>query len=88
MKSLNRTLPEFTFLSRLCILLTCKFHLPTVGTAGKPNVYLCGNSLGLQPKKTRKYIMQELDFWQRRINLIHSGKFYKKLWSLPLGLLV
>ena len=26
--------------------------------------YLCGNSLGLQPKNTRTLINQELDVWQ------------------------
>ncbi len=28
-----------------------------------PAVYLCGNSLGLQPKRTRAYILEELDKW-------------------------
>lgn len=41
---------------------------PTEGTArirtpGSPSVYLCGNSLGLQPKRTRAYITEELDKW-------------------------
>jgi kynureninase len=32
---------------------------------GKEAVYLCGNSLGLQPKSTRAYIQQELDDWHK-----------------------
>ena len=30
---------------------------------GKDAIYLCGNSLGLQPKKTREYILKQLDNW-------------------------
>ncbi len=30
---------------------------------GQPYIYLCGNSLGLQPKGTRRYIDQELKDW-------------------------
>lgn len=30
---------------------------------GSPKVYLCGNSLGLQPKETKNYIEQELKDW-------------------------
>ncbi len=30
---------------------------------GNPFVYLCGNSLGLQPKRTQSYIEQELKDW-------------------------
>lgn len=29
----------------------------------EPSIYLCGNSLGLQPKLTRKYMQQYLDTW-------------------------
>jgi kynureninase len=38
------------------------FHIPT--HAGKQQIYLCGNSLGLQPKSVRQYIDNELDKWQ------------------------
>lgn len=31
---------------------------------GKPQLYFCGNSLGLQPKTVKKYIQQELDDWK------------------------
>lgn len=30
---------------------------------GSDSIYLCGNSLGLQPKLTSKYIQEELDDW-------------------------
>jgi kynureninase len=30
---------------------------------GKDVVYLCGNSLGLQPKSTRQFLTEELDAW-------------------------
>ena len=29
----------------------------------EPSIYLCGNSLGLQPTLTRKYMQQYLDTW-------------------------
>uniref|UniRef100_A0A8C7XY32 Kynureninase n=1 Tax=Oryzias sinensis TaxID=183150 RepID=A0A8C7XY32_9TELE len=32
---------------------------------GEECIYLCGNSLGLQPKMTRKYLEEELDKWAR-----------------------
>jgi kynureninase len=31
---------------------------------GKDCIYLCGNSLGLQPKTVEKYILQELEDWK------------------------
>lgn len=39
-----------------------QFHLP-LQKDGTPYVYLCGNSLGLQPKTTRGAIDQELTDW-------------------------
>ena len=39
-----------------------RFHLPTQEN-GAPYLYLCGNSLGLQPKHTRDHIEQELKDW-------------------------
>jgi kynureninase len=38
------------------------FHLPK-DTSGNPLIYLCGNSLGLQPKITSAYITEELSDW-------------------------
>ena len=40
-----------------------RFHLPKLDD--EPVVYLCGNSLGLQPKSTAAYVQQELDDWKR-----------------------
>lgn len=38
------------------------FHIPKDNN-GKELIYLCGNSLGLQPKSTKSYINQELEDW-------------------------
>jgi len=39
-----------------------KFHIPK-DKFGNDLIYLCGNSLGLQPKSTKAYIDQELKDW-------------------------
>ena len=39
-----------------------KFHIPK-DVNGNELIYLCGNSLGLQPKSTKDYINQELTDW-------------------------
>ncbi len=41
-----------------------KFLIPT-DDHGKKLIYLCGNSLGLQPKKTSEYLQQELNDWAK-----------------------
>lgn len=41
-----------------------KFHIPT-DEHHKELIYLCGNSLGLQPVSTKKYIKQELNDWAK-----------------------
>jgi len=38
-----------------------QFHIPVIN--GKEALYFTGNSLGLQPKSTKKYIEEELDGW-------------------------
>lgn len=38
-----------------------QFHIPKI--KGKTSIYFTGNSLGLQPKTTKKFIQQELDDW-------------------------
>jgi kynureninase len=40
-----------------------RFHIPQ--HEGKDCIYLTGNSLGLQPKNTRDYVLRELDEWAR-----------------------
>ena len=39
-----------------------QFHIPK-DNHGNELIYLCGNSLGLQPKSTKAYINQELEDW-------------------------
>ena len=39
-----------------------QFYLPK-DKDGKELIYFCGNSLGLQPKRTASYIQQELEDW-------------------------
>lgn len=39
-----------------------KFHIPK-NASGEELIYLCGNSLGLQPKTTSDYIQEELKDW-------------------------
>jgi kynureninase len=38
-----------------------RFHIPLIN--GKPTIYFTGNSLGLQPKTTRKRVETELEDW-------------------------
>ncbi|HYM35475.1 MAG TPA: kynureninase [Steroidobacteraceae bacterium] len=41
-----------------------EFYLP-YDANGKPLTYLCGHSLGLQPRSARTYVNEVLDDWQR-----------------------
>lgn len=56
-----------------------KFHIPRQAD-GTPYVYLCGNSLGLQPKSTSESIEQELTDWK---NLGVEGHFHAKNPWMP-----
>lgn len=56
-----------------------RFHIP-LQKDGTPFVYLCGNSLGLQPKSVKEAINQELLDWQ---NLGVEGHIYAKNPWLP-----
>ncbi len=56
-----------------------QFYLP-LQKNGEPHVYLCGNSLGLQPKITESYILQELKDWK---NLGVEGHFHAKNPWMP-----
>ncbi len=47
-----------------------RFHHPVDGT-GRRLVYLCGHSLGLQPKSAAQYVEQELNDWRRLGVLAH-----------------
>ena len=39
-----------------------EFHIPLQKNA-EEHIYMCGNSLGLQPKRTKEYLNQELEDW-------------------------
>ena len=41
-----------------------KFNFPD-DRDGRSNVYMCGNSLGLQPKLAAQYVQEELEDWAR-----------------------
>ncbi len=41
-----------------------RFHLPSKAD-GQPLIYFCGNSLGLQPRRTAELVNEELEDWQR-----------------------
>ncbi len=56
-----------------------RFHLP-LQKNGEPYVYLCGNSLGLQPKQTEEALIQELKDWK---NLGVEGHFHAKNPWMP-----
>ena len=56
-----------------------EFYLP-LQKDGTPFVYLCGNSLGLQPKTTANALQQELVDWQ---NLGVEGHFHAKNPWMP-----
>lgn len=56
-----------------------QFHIPAQAD-GSAAIYLCGNSLGLQPKATRAALMQELDDWAK---LAVEGHFHGKTPWFP-----
>lgn len=57
-----------------------QFHLPLTVAGDKTAIYLCGNSLGLQPKGVRGYLDQELADWAR---YGVEGHFYAKSPWMP-----
>lgn len=56
-----------------------KFYLP-VQKSGEQYIYMCGNSLGLQPKSTKSYLEQELIDWK---NLGVEGHLHAKHPWMP-----
>lgn len=56
-----------------------QFYIPIQKT-GNPFIYLCGNSLGLAPKSTKKYLDQELEDWAK---LGVEGHFHAKNPWMP-----
>lgn len=68
------------------------FYIPPV--AGKPSVYLCGNSLGLQPRQTKRFVEEELADWAKwgveghfhaRRPWLHYHTFSKKALARLVG---
>lgn len=41
------------------------FFIPKMKGSNKEEIYLCGNSLGLQPKLAATYVKEELEKWQK-----------------------
>ena len=67
------------------------FHIPKVN--GKDAIYLCGNSLGLQPKSVQRHIQQELTDWanlgvEGHLHAKHPWLSYHKLFTKSLAKLV
>jgi len=56
-----------------------RFHIPKT-SPGSDCIYLCGHSLGLQPKSARAYIEQELQDWER---LGVEGHFHARSPWMP-----
>ena len=56
-----------------------RFFVPT-NAAGKSQTYLCGNSLGLQPRAVPEFVEQELRDWQ---SLGVEGHFHAKRPWMP-----
>lgn len=54
------------------------FYIPE--KSGQQSVYLCGNSLGLQPKSTQKYLEEELDVWRKYGVEGHFNHPYNRKW--------
>ncbi|RUS31835.1 pyridoxal phosphate-dependent transferase [Jimgerdemannia flammicorona] len=50
------------------------------GDADEPCIYMCANSLGLMPKRTRRLIMEELDIWAKKGVEGHWNHDYKRPW--------
>lgn len=49
-----------------CTSVTTRTELTTRYAGEGELVYLCGNSLGLLPKKARTLMQEELDVWSKR----------------------
>jgi len=69
-----------------------RFHIPRM-PGGGDSVYLCGHSLGLQPKSAREYVEQELQDWARlgveaHMNARNPWMAYHELLTKPLARLV
>jgi len=65
-----------------------QFYIPQIN--GKDAIYLCGNSLGLQPKTVEKYLKQELEDWKNlgvegHVNARNPWMYYHHRFAKPLS---
>jgi kynureninase len=69
-----------------------RFLIPKIN--GKPSIYFTGNSLGLQPKSTKKFVDEELNDWSKlgveghfhaKRPWLHYHKFSKKALAKIVG---
>ncbi|PJF16889.1 Kynureninase [Paramicrosporidium saccamoebae] len=65
------TLPEFHSLRG-------EFQIPLV--AGRPSIYMVGNSLGPQPKDAARMVQEELDVWGRDGHVGHFEHQHGRPW--------
>jgi kynureninase len=69
-----------------------RFHIPKMPD-GSDRIYLCGQSLGLQPKSVREYVEQELQDWARlgvdaQLHARNPWIPYHEILSAPISRLV
>ncbi|KAI0720958.1 kynureninase [Cerioporus squamosus] len=55
-------------------------HTLTLGVADEPCTYLCGNSLGLLPKRAKKLVEEELEVWGTRAVEGHFDHPHARSW--------
>jgi kynureninase len=69
-----------------------EFHVP-LRPDGTEEIYLCGNSLGLHPRRTAAYLAEELDAWRElavkgHFDAPHPWMPYHELLAAPMGRIV
>ncbi len=68
-----------------------EFYIPKVN--GKDSIYLCGNSLGLQPRAVEQHVMTEIEDWRKygvegHLHARNPWLYYHHLFTQPLSHLV
>lgn len=68
-----------------------EFFIPKVN--GKESIYLCGNSLGLQPRSVQKHIQTELEDWKNlgvegHVHARHPWLYYHHFFSKSVARLI
>ena len=54
-----------TFLVIKLFIFYFKVDLSLINDPDQECIYLCGNSLGLQPKTAREYVNRQFDKWEK-----------------------